>query len=397
MTDTVHDTAMDSVQESLQLADPLGVLSVYLDARDAATPGNTALQALEVELQRLARRIEESWTTDTRPAQAALDQVEQRVRGATLSGEARNLAFFAALGHGTKVELEPVGAVPTRATLGLRADVRPLLAAVEEARPAGVALVSGDGVRVLEWTPRALAEIWSEALPELEEPDLVGPAHAHPRGKPEAAPGSRAASQRDLFERRMRGELERLLVGAGHTIAGLAHTRDWHELALAGDERLTAALARGLPSGAPVEIAPVPHLEQWRSPGELAQLVAPAIRRARDGRRARLVEMVLGEAGNGGRGSLGLRETLAALAEGRVDTLLVASDAPIVGRSSATGALAAPGDVPPGSSAADLVDDPMLADAMIGRALDTGATVVVLPAESTALLGGEYVAALLRY
>ena len=247
---------------------------------------------------------------------------------------------------------------------------------------------------MLEWAPGSLTEVWSEALPELEEPDLVGPAHAHPRGQPGSAPGFRVSQQRDLFETRMRGELEKLLVGAGRKIAELAAEHGWRELALAGDERLTAALARGLPSGAPVEIAPVPRLEQWRSAGELAPLVAPAIAAVRERRETALVRRVLDAVG--GRGATGLRATLAALAEGRVDTLLVAADHPIVGRSSASGTLAAPGEVPPGTSAAELVDDSMLADAMIGRALDTDAAVVVLSPGPTELLGDD-VAALLRY
>ena len=277
MPRTVVSAATEPVKEALSLADPLGVISVYLSARDAAIPGNTAVRGLEVELGRVGRLIDTSWTTGPGPAHAALAAIEQHVRGAILSGGARDLALFAALGLGQVVVIEPSGTVPTRATLGRRADVRPLCVALDEAHPAGVALVSAEGVRVLEWAPGSLTDVWSETLPELEEPDLVGPAHAHPRGQPGSAPGPRVAQQRDLFETRMRGELEKLLVGAGRKIAELAAEHDWRELALAGDERLTSALARGLPSGAPVEIAPVPRLEQWRSDGELAPLVAPAV------------------------------------------------------------------------------------------------------------------------
>jgi 2-keto-3-deoxy-L-rhamnonate aldolase RhmA len=52
--------------------------------------------------------------------------------------------------------------------------------------------------------------------------------------------------------------------------------------------------------------------------------------------------------------------------------------------------------VPAGATATDLVDDPTLADAMIARALDTGATVVVLPEDARRALADD-VAALLRY
>ena len=130
------------MKEALSLADPLGILSVYLSARDAATPGNTAVRGLEVELGRFGRLIDTSWTTGAGPAHAALAAIEQHVRGAILSGGAHDLALFAALGRGEVVVLEPGGTVPTRATLGPRADVRPLCVALDEAHPAGVALVS---------------------------------------------------------------------------------------------------------------------------------------------------------------------------------------------------------------------------------------------------------------
>jgi hypothetical protein len=376
----------------LRLADPLGVVSIYLGARDAATPGNTAVRELEVELARLRRLVATSWTIDPAPARAVLSEIEQRVRGATLSGEARDLSLFAALGRGDLVALAPGGSVPTFAGLGPRADVRPLWLAFAEARPAGVALVSGDGVRVLEWVPGSLAEVWSDALPELEEPDLVGPAHAHPRGQPGSAPGFKVSQQRDLFQRRLRSELERLLAGAGRTIGELAADHDWAELAVSGDERLTAALERGLPSGAPFEVAPLRGLEHWRSPGELAGHVATAVATARELRTVRLVEKVLAA---GGGAALGVRETRGALTDARVDTLLVSAEARLVGRSSPSGMLAAPGEDPPGADA-ELVDDPMLADAMIAKALDTGADVVVLRPAAAQLLGDD-AAALLRY
>ena len=379
----------------LELSDPLGVVSVYVSARDAATPGNAAMHALEVELARLERTIDSAWASDPEPARAALAWIEQRVRDASLAGGARNQALFAALGHGTTVAVEPGGAVPTRALLGPRADVRPLCAALAEGRPAGVALASAERIRALEWTPGALVEIWTVTVPELEQRDLLGPAHAHPRGLPGTAPGFKSGQQRDLFEGRSRKELERLLAATGEKIARLAAARDWHELALGGEQRLVSALVRGFPGGVQVDIAPVPRIEQWRSLGELAELVAPAIAGARDRRTEQIVRRVLEEVGRG-RAALGLHETLDALGEGRVDTLLVPADRPLEGRATAAGALAAPGQVPLGSSEAELVDEPMLADAMIARALAAGATVVVLSAKNAELLGDD-AAALLRY
>ncbi len=382
------------VVEALRLSGALGVVSVYVNARAAATPGNADMHGLEVELARVGRTVDAAWAADGEPAHAALASIKEHVRDAVLSGEARNLALFGALGHGETVVFEPAGSVPTRAVLGPRADVRPLCVALQESRPAGVALVSVERIRVLEWTPGALADVWSETFPELEQRDLRGPAHAHPHGLPGAAPGSKSGQQRDLFASRARDALERLLAVAGQRIAKLATERDWPELALAGDNRLVSMLARGLPAAASVDLVPLPRLEQWRSPGELAGLVAPAIADARDRRTTRLVGRVLESAG--GSCARGLGETLAALADKRVDTLLMPADRPIAGRSGAKGLLAAPGDVPAGHTAAELVDDPMLADAMIAEALSARAAVVVLSGVCARMLDDD-VAALLRY
>lgn len=397
MTRTANLPGTEAVRQALELADPLGVLSVYVGAREASTPRSTALREVEVELGRVRRLVESSGTTGAEAAHAALDDVEQRVRGMTLSGQAQNLVLFAGLGQGERVTVEPPGEVPTRASFGPRADVRPLLVALDEGRPAGVALASADGVRVLEWTPGDLTEIWAEELPELEEADLVGPAHAHPRGAPGAAPGFLVGQQRDLYETRMRSELERLLLAAAKRIAELARERGWSELAVAGEDRLTTVLARGLPKDAPVEVVPLPPLERWRSDGELAQRVGPGIAGAREQRAGSRTRSALVDAKGAGRAAIGLRETIAALGDARVETLLVVAERPIAGRSSTAGVPAAPDDVPAWTAEADLADDTMLADAMIARALDTGATVVVLPERAGDVLDGEDVAALLRY
>ena len=397
MTRTAQVPGTETVRRALDLADPLGVLSVYVGAREASTPGSTALRGVELELGRVRRLVESSWATGVETAHAAIDAVERHVRGMTLSGQARNLALFAGLGEGERVTVEPAGGVPTRAAFGPRADVRPLLLALDEGLPAGVALASAEGIRVLEWTPGQLTEVWSDELPELEEPELVGPAHAHPRGAPDAAPGFLVGQQRDLYETRIRSELERLLLAAAKRVADVARERGWRDLAVAGEDRLTTVLVRGLPNEPPLEVVPLGPLERWRSAGELAQRVGPEITGARARHAASLAQSALVGAEGAGRAAYGLRETLGALGEARVDTLVIAADRPLAGRASAAGLLVAPDEVPAGTTEAELVDEPMLADAMIARALETGATVVVLPEAALDALDGEDVAAVLRY
>jgi len=396
---TVDLENASAVRKALDIADSLGVLTVYLDARDAAVPGSAAIHALRLELRRLHHVVRTTWVADERRAGEHLAEVERRVDAAVLSGEARNLALFVALGSGTSFAVEPAGTVPTRAFLGVRADVRPLCLAVQAAKAAGVVIVSPEGARAFEWVPGELREIWSDRMPELEGRDLVGPSHAHPHGLPGTAPGFEVGQQRDLFERRLDDEYARFITAAGAAVAALAVDRGWEDVALNGDEDLCSAFSRGAPSAVALEIVPIPHLEQWRSTGQLALLVTPWIEGAREKRAEQLLRQLEDEAGPGGHATIGLGETLTALADGRVRRLVVHAEKPIVGRSSPDGVLAAPGDIPPGTSESALVDDVQLADSMIARALDTGAEVIVVPAATAAgtLLEELDVAALTRW
>jgi hypothetical protein len=81
-----------------------------------------------------------------------------------------------------------------------------------------------------------------------------------------------------------------------------------------------------------------------------------------------------------------------------VGTLLVPADAALTGLSSDDrSVLAPPGAPPPGVDPAVLGEDDMLADAMIARALDTGADVVVLSVAGAEALAGHEVAAAVRW
>jgi hypothetical protein len=180
----------------------------------------------------------------------------------------------------------------------------------------------------------------------------------------------------------MRDELRRFLVDAGRTIGASSQDRGWRTLALAGEERLVAAFTSGIPAGSRLELARIRHLERWRSHGELAHAVAPTFAVVRERREADLVRKAL----DGGGAALGVRESLSALADARVEILLVAAERRLVDT----------GEVAPRVAEGEPAGDPMLADRMIGRALETGASVVVL-SDGPARLLGDDVAALLRY
>lgn len=259
---TVPRTALTGVGDLLHCRDPVGVLSVYIDARQAASAGNAAVHEVRIELDKLVKLLAKSSFGEEIGRRAAA--VRRTVDGALDPPQGESFAVFASLGGGES-HLQPlVAAGESRIRLGPRPDLRPLCVALQASDPAGVVLLDGRGVRVLE-SRGTLNELRAETLPELEEPDLVGPVHGHVRGLPGSAPGFKVSQQRDLYERRMASEYERFLVGAGHRISRLATDRGWGDLVVSGDGEWPRALESALDHRFPVILAP--HLERGRSLG----------------------------------------------------------------------------------------------------------------------------------
>jgi peptide subunit release factor 1 (eRF1) len=111
-----------------------------------------------------------------------------------------------------------------------------------------------------------------------------------------------------------------------------------------------------------------------------------------------LVQRAHDGAAAGGRGAAGLGDVLGALGEGRIDRLVIARDRPIAGFAGRDGELVPPDARPPGLAEAELTPEPLFADRLALRALETGARVTVVTGEAAeALADADGVAALLRW
>lgn len=101
---------------------------------------------------------------------------------------------------------------------------------------------------------------------------------------------------------------------------------------------------------------------------------------------------------SGGPGTLGVRDTVAVLGEGRVATLLLASDRRWAGRRAPDGRLAVGTEDIPGCVASDLVPELYLDERMLRQALSSDAETIFLdPPAADALADADGVAALLRW
>ena len=115
------------------------------------------------------------------------------------------------------------------------------------ATSAGLLLVSGEGVRLAEWRPGRAEDVLRLDFPPLEQHELRGPAHAHPRTATQAAPGTHSGSQRDLFERREQLHRKEFVRDAAAEVSEIAERRGW----LAQNSRTTSASWLNSATGAP--------------------------------------------------------------------------------------------------------------------------------------------------
>lgn len=385
------------------LDDPLGVLSLYVGLHPEEETGSPPVWELEARhgLEEIERELEAEG--DVRRAEALagrLAELRDEV-DLLLSPQEAGLgrALFAGLSGGEAIRVTLRSPFETRVTLGRRARLRPLARALQAGRPAGLILLSDEGLRLFEWR---LAEVEGLAVVPFVEPgeerrELSGPAYAHPRGAPYAGPGFRVGQQRDLFERRVEEERELLAAGQVEDIRAQARRRGWEDVVVTGDERLARPLAQGLHEPGSPEVTLDPRLLGWLSPAELAEAAAAVLEEARARRGLVLLARVREEALAGGRGALGLGDTLAALAEGRVEQLILPAVRELHGARAPDGRFVPAGEIPPGVSSSQLRPEYDLAERMVERALETGARLTLLAGEAEAALGSDEAAALLRW
>ena len=156
-------------------SDPVGVLSVYLDAR----PGESA-QAATIDLKNRLAELERRLANDEPPelARAVHDAI------ARLAGEigrlidpeqrGRGRVLFAAIDDTWVTRVSTQMALPNRVVFERSPFIHPLLELLDEGGPAGVVLASRAEARLLEWRLGELVP-----LRELRA-ELIEPPHERP-------------------------------------------------------------------------------------------------------------------------------------------------------------------------------------------------------------------------
>ncbi|MEZ5122051.1 MAG: VLRF1 family aeRF1-type release factor [Solirubrobacterales bacterium] len=388
MTDLAPESLTpDALLELSRRTDPVGVLSIYVDADSGVDPGlRGAAIDIDNRLAELQRRTEDQGPPElARAVEDGIRRVRPQIHRLTdpaLSGRGR--ALFCALSDGQTTGFSSQMRLAHRVVLAAGAFIHPLLELADEGRPAGVVLASQDGARLLDWRLDELREV------ARLEPEVVQAPHerAGPLGSTVAS--RQGSPKREQRAARERDRLSRFLAAVAAAVESHLPEHGWERVLVSGGDRLTEPLADALPA-LRERIVRDPRLLAQLAPAELAAAVSE---RLRSDHRARELDL-LGRTREAA-AARGVSEVAAALNEGRVTHLIYDPEVRYEGTIDADGALYAAGEAPP--AARELTDEPRLTERLVERALGTGARVSpVEGAAAGALAEAGGIVALLRW
>jgi hypothetical protein len=382
---TAADLDDDLLLELVRTRDPLGVLSIYVDAQ------NPRAGAIEVKnrLADLERRLASNGSVELADAVPRLIRritpILERLVEPGAPGRGR--ALFAPLGRSEVTTFSTQLRLPNRVVLDSSPFIHPLLELLERGRPAGVVLVSAHAADLFDWRlggSQRVASITAESTTASTP---------RPRTGAVAENGPHARQITPLRDRKHDAARSRLLATVAVEIDRVAEERGWERILISGGERLTTPLVAELPARLQDITIREPRQLDELDPAKLAAVVGDRLSEDQDARNLRLGRKVRDAALGAGRGALGLSEVASALNEARAGHVVYDPDVRYSGAVAADGSLIAWSE---GTSTA--VAEPRLTERIVERALDTGARLTPVEGAASNLLrhaGG--IAAVLRW
>lgn len=379
-----------------ELADDKGVLSVYVTADPREESGTRPAWQVRIRNKLAALRDELNARGERQVLYALTERLEDLASTLNWLLDPRTpglgRALFAPLRGGDVRTLSVQVPLADLVVLQPVAFLRPLVSAWADGMPAGIVAVSANGLRMVDYRFGLTRDV-AELHYEVPAPDheLQGPGGA--------SIAQRSAQHRDLFERRRQEHLGRFLTEAGERVGALCAEFDWSFLVLTGERELVDQVAAGLPpQDVGYEVIRASHVVSHLSPPHIAAVVEPDLAAARTRRSLRLAEQAREAALSGQAGTLGLGDTLNAIAERRVAHLLLERDRDWSGHRAPDGRLSAGDEMVPGVDPKALVEEPQLAERMIESVLHQNGEVTLVNGEAAQLLAeGDGVAAILRW
>lgn len=387
----------DLIRDLIDLHDPIGVLSLYvgITPERAAEPKPGWSIDVKNQLRDLRQRVKDEaphdhWVALSRRIDA-LDGDLERFLDASRHGRGR--ALFAPVSEDRVETVSIQLPFRDRVIFASTPYVRPLVAAVDEGRPAGVAVVHKRGVRVLEWELGEARELAEEefTIGGRDWRKKSGPAPAQPLDT------RQGGQKRDQFEDRVDENRLRFIREEARSVAELANSRAWDRLIVAGDPRLTKPFADQLNPVGSEQLQATDLSWEDAAPNVVAEQAWDVLKDLQRERQLALVEVARNRAFAGGNGAIGVEDVLASLNEGRVARFVFGVGVRLSGYRADDGMLYAQ-DRGAAGRPGDLVPEPHLIERMIARVVHTGGTATPVDAEAAQLLTEhDGVAALLRW
>ena len=392
ITESYNAASLDfeTLLELTRRTDPVGVLSIYVDARPGAGP-----RAASIDVKNRLAELEQRMLSD--PSAAKARSVQEGI--GRLAGEIESLTapeepgcgrvLFAALSDTWLIRVSAQMPLPNRVVLDKTPFIHPLLELLDEGGPVGVVLASRGQARLLEWrlgelTP--LQELRAEAVePPHERSGPVG-------SRPTARHGTPTGEQRNARERDYASRFIERTAGAA---SRLARDHDWERILVSAGEQHTDTLVDALPPALRPEAVRDPRVLVGLELTELAGVTTERIRAAHAERERGLIRSVREGAQGADAAALGLSEVVGALNQARVAHLIYDPLIRYRGSVADDGTLYAEDE-----EARTHVGRPelRLTERMVERAMETGARVTpVEGAASNGLADASGIAAVLRW
>ncbi|HJS92936.1 MAG TPA: hypothetical protein VJ741_01640 [Solirubrobacteraceae bacterium] len=384
---TTDNLDLETLLELSRRTDPVGVLSVYLDARPGAVRASTIdIKNRLAELQRRLAGGDSPASADAAQHPRLAAEIE-RLTDPEAPGRGRVLFIAMAAGWVTRVSTQLP--LPNRVVLDRAPFIHPMLELLDEGGPAGVVLATRTEARLLEWRLGELTQML-ELRAEVIEPrhERSGPVGSRPASRFGTPTGAqRNARQRDHANR----FAERVATAASR----LAYDRGWERLLVSAGEHQTDSLVRALPPALRDTAVRDPRVLAWVDSASLEEMVTERIRAAHDESERRLIAQLRERAQGAGAAALGLSEVVGALNQARVAHLIYDPVIRYRGSVGHDGSLYAEDET---ALTAGAMPDERLTERIVERALETGARVSpVEGAGGNGLADASGIAAVLRW
>ena len=388
-----------TIRDLIDFTDEVGVLSFYVGHTPsrAADPQPAAPIEIRNQIKALRAKLADAERSVAQAVESRLGAVDGQLEALfdpKASGQGR--ALFVGVASGKEASLHVQVPFRERVIFDANAYVRPLVAALDEGRPAGILVVSRHGTRLLRWS-HAGVEVVDESTfvpdDQVFAEEKAGPAMANPSNP------QHAHVDRDQFEDRLDENRARHLKEVVAETAQQADTENWDRLVVSGPPKLRDDIAGQLEAAA--GSSRVLRAEQaWEdaTPPQISAAVWPLLRSVHLDRERELVEAARHRAFSGGPGAVGLRNVCAALNEGRVSHLLYDVTLELEGYVSEEGTLHPRVEGVVAQSDVALRRDRLFVERMLEKTISTSAAVTAVSDElAEPLREHEGVAALLRW